>query len=168
MAKHPERPKTIVQQSLLHGTSIESSYQGDISGTNFDLMIKLGSKSSSIFSGGDRQEEEARRIYPNEKSLVVMCKELLPRRPVLSLSNINISHCNAKHTVGKPQDIRNSVDERRDHMCSSECIRNTKLRASHIKIDEFRPTIHPVDSNLLMPPPSPLELWRRLSNLFHT
>jgi hypothetical protein len=152
MAKHPERPKNIVQ-------SIESSYQGDISGTNFDLMIKLGSKSSSIFTGGDRQGEEAKRIYPNEKSLVVMCKELLPRRPVLSLSNINISHCNAQHTVGKQQDIRNSVDERRDHICScSECIRNTKLRASHIRIDELRPTIHPVDSNLLMPPPSPLEL----------
>jgi hypothetical protein len=158
MAKHPERPKTIKQQSLLPETPIESSYQGDISGTNFDLMIKLGSKSSSIFIGGDRQEEEARRIYPNEKSFVVMCKELLPRRPVLSLSNINISHYNAKHTGGKPQDIRNSVDEMRDHMCScSECIRNTKLQASHIKIDE-RPTIHPVDSNLLMPPPSPLEL----------
>jgi len=159
MAKHPKRPKNIIQQSLLHETPIESSYQGDISGTNFDLMIKLGSKSSSIFIGGDRQEEEARRIYPNEKSLVVMCKELLPRRPVLSLSNINISHCNAQYTIGKPQDIRNSVDKRRDHMCScSECIRNTKLRASQIKIDEFRPTIHPIDSNLLMPPPSPLEL----------
>lgn len=159
MAKHPERPKNIVQQSLLHETPIESSYYGDISGANFDLMIKLGLKSSSILIGGDRQEEEARRIYPNEKSLIVMYKELSPRRPVLSLSNINISHCNAQHTGGKPQDIRISIDERGDRMCScSECIRNTKLRASHIKIDEFRPTIHPVDSNLLMPPPSPLEL----------
>jgi hypothetical protein len=161
MAKHPERPnKTSVQQSLLHETPIESNYHGDNSGANFDLMIKIGSKSSSILIGGDRQEEEARSICPNEKSLIVMHKELSPpRRPVLSLSNINIFHCNAQHTGGKPQDIPISIDERGACICNcSECIRNTKLRASHIKIDEFRPTIHPVDSNLLMPPPSPLEL----------
>jgi len=100
-------------------TPLLSSYQGDISGTNFDLIIKLGSKSSSIFIGGDRQEEEARRIYPNEKSLVVICKELLPLRPVLSLNNINISQCNAQHIVGKPQNIRNSVDKRRDIICAA-------------------------------------------------
>lgn len=160
MAKHPERPKnTSVEQFLLHETPIESNYHGDISGANFDLMIKIGSKSSSILIGGDRQEEEARSICANEKSLIVMYKELSPRRPVLSLSNINIFHCNAQHTGGKRQDIRIYIDERGACMCSCwECTRNTKLRASHIKIDEFRPTIHPVDSNLLMPPPSPLEL----------
>lgn len=159
MAKHPERPKNTVQQSLLHETHIESNYHGDILGANFDLMIKIGSKSSSILIRGDREEDEARGICPNGKSLIVMYKELSPRRLVLSLSNINIFHCNAQHTGGKPQDIRISIDERGACMCScSECIRNTKLRHSHIKIDEFRPTIHPVDSNLLMPPPSPLEL----------
>jgi len=158
MAKHPERPKnTSVQQPLLHETLIESNYHDDISGVNFDLMIKFGSKSSTISIGGDRLDKEARSICAKEGSLVVMYKE--PRKPVLLLSYVNIFHCSAQHTGEKTQNIRIAADKRGVCMCScSECTRNTKLQASHIKIDEFRPTIHPVDSNLPMPPPSPLEL----------
>ena len=167
-AKHLEKPRnTLVQQSLLHETSYEAYCLDDSSGVKFDLMIKLRSKSSNISTehtldvfGGNRQEEEARSVCANEYSLTVMYKELSPRRPVSELSSVNILRCGAQRmSGGNTHNIRISIDERGSCMYSySECTRNTKRCASHIKIDGFRPTIHPVDSKLLMPPPSPLEL----------
>jgi hypothetical protein len=166
--KHLERPRnTSVQQPLLYETSYEANCHDDSSGVKFDLMIEIRSKSSNIsikqtpdVFGGDRQEGEARSICANENSLTVMYKELSLRRPVSELSNANISRCGVQRiSGGKTQNIRISTDDRGGCMDSySECTGNNKRRASHIKTDEFRPTIHPLDSNLPMPPPSPLEL----------
>ena len=152
--KHLERPRN----------TYEANCHDDSSGVKFDLMIDLRSKSSikqtSDVFGGDRQEEEARSICAKENSLTVMYKELSLRRPVSELSNANISRCGVQRiSGGKAQNIRISTDDRGGCMYSySECTGNNKRCASHIKTDEFRPTIHPLDSNLPMPPPSPLEL----------
>lgn len=165
--KLPERPiNTSVLQPLLHETFYDANCHDD-SGDKFDLMIELRSKSSNIsiirtsdVFGGDRQEEEARSICANENSLNVIYKEPSLRRPVSELSHVNIFSCDIQLVSGrKTQSMRISIGDRGSCMYSySECTGNTKRRASHIITDEFRPTIHPIDSNLPMPPPSPLEL----------
>ena len=163
--KHLDRPSsTSVSQPLPHETPYEETCHDVSPSDEFNLKTELRSKSSNIsirqtsdVFGGVRQEE-AKSINASEKNLTVRYKDLSLRRPVSELSNVNNHRCDVQSiNEEKAQNIRTSFYERESCMYGpSEYTGNIKRRVSHIKTNEFRPAIHPIDSD--MPSPSPLEL----------
>lgn len=163
--KHLDRPSsTSVSQPLPHETPYEETCHDVSPSDEFNLKTELRSKSSNIsirktsdVFGGVRQEE-AKNINASEKNLTVRYKDLSLRRPVSELSNVNNHRCDVQSiNEEKAPNIRTSIYERESCMYGpSEYTGNIKRRVSHIKTNEFRPAIHPIDSD--MPSPSPLEL----------
>jgi hypothetical protein len=109
-----------------------------------------------------RRREDGRGACTNEASLTIFYEDpLFHRREPSELSMAKGSSCSAKCTArAKTRDAWISTDDKSCYCMykSSEDVENTKCRTLCIKTDNFRPVIHPLDSNLLMPTPSPLEL----------
>jgi hypothetical protein len=170
--KHPERLRNIfMQQPLLHETSHEAKCHDDISADKLDspshLMIELrwkflniSIKQTSEAFGVDRRDEEPRIVCANENSSTAIYKKLSFHRPISELRKAKGSCCGIECTSrAKTQNMQTSVTEGCSCMYSlSEGIGTTQCRSLYVGADKFRPVIHPLDSKLLMSPPSPLEL----------
>lgn len=160
-----------VQQPHLHNSSRGASgarchddFSDDIHDLSGYSMIELRSgllsaskeQAPEVF-GANRREEEAKIDRANENSFTIIYKSVSFRRSVSELSEAKDSRCSIE--CKSRAEAQTSVDDRCSCMYSSlEGIGTTKRRSLYIKTDGFRPVIHPLDSTLLMSPPSPLEL----------
>jgi hypothetical protein len=100
-----------------------------------------------------RRKEDGRGLCENEASLMIFHEDsLFQTHEPSELSMAKGSRCSVKCTI---------YNDDRSCCCmhkSSEDVGNTKYRTLYVRTDNFCPVIYPMDTNLLLPLPSPLEL----------